>query len=118
MNSNRHLMIWSDLQGSSNRKESNLVTLRPMLDLLWGRFMGMFSHKPQFADSKHCRYETVCPRLVNVDYLKLEVSSISSHCKSKLRVLAVVLESPSNDFVKLNYAIYIILKYISKKTLI
>ena len=27
-----------------------------MLDLLWERFMGMFSLKPQFADSKHCRY--------------------------------------------------------------
>ena len=56
MNNNRHLMIWSDLLGSSNRKESNLVTHRPMLDLLWERFMGMFSLKPQFADSKHCRY--------------------------------------------------------------
>ena len=70
MNNNRHQMIWSDLQGSSNRKESNLVTLRPMLDLLWERFMGMSFHRQQFAVSKHCRYETVCPGLVNLDYLK------------------------------------------------
>ena len=58
MSNNRHLTIWRDLLESSNKKESNLVILRPMLDSLWGHYMGMFFRKPPFVDSKHYRYVT------------------------------------------------------------